>query len=505
MESIGRAWLYARKSSYRGKQKGRGRSVAEQLAAGRGWCEENETPVAGQYVDDGSSASRLGGDVREDYERMIADIESGKIKARDIVVAWEASRLNRDLAVYVQLRDACWKGDVLWCINGRVYDLSRREDRKASAHDAIQAEDEVYQLSERVRRSLRANAAAGRPQARSLWGYRRVFDADTGDLVEVVIDEEPAKVVREMFERVANLESLRSIRADLNARGIASPTGKTWDQTRQITVLLTNASYIGKRVHLGKVIGDAIWPPILALPDGSPDEDLFYKVQAILSDPSRRKQRDTAVRHLLSGIAVCGKCGDGDVRAAVRKSRGYRQYHCAACFGVCCKADPIDDYVTALVIARLARPDAAQLYPAEDTGDEVETKKALGEIARWREELAEGERLVEAGELTMARLARMEQRLLPRIEEAESRLRVVRVDPLVADMVRPSVEEVAVEWKARDVAQRRAVLRRMIERLELVSVGSGRSDVHPRDRVRVEWRRAEGVPGADRNGSSKRP
>lgn len=488
MESIGSAWLYARKSSYRGKQKGRGRSVAEQLASGRGWCGENGTPVAGQYVDDGSSASRLGGDHREDYERMIADIEAGKIKARDIVVAWEASRLNRDLAVYVQLRDACWKGDVLWCINGRVYDLSRREDRKASAHDAIQAEDEVYQLSERVRRSLRANAVAGRPQARSLWGYQRVFDPDTGDLKEVVIDEDPAEIVRELFRRFAELESLRSIRADLNARGIASPAGGTWDAARQITVLLTNASYIGKRVHLGKVIGDAIWPPILALPDGSPDEELFYRVQAILSDPARRTQRDTAVKHLLAGIAVCGKCNDGDVRAAVRKSRGYRNYFCSACYGVCCKADPIDDYVIALVVARLARPDAAELYPAEDAGDETETKKALGEIARWREELAEGERLVEAGELTMARLARVEQRLLARIEEAERRLRVVRVDPIVADMVRPSVEEVALEWKARDVAQRRAVLRRMIERLVIRPVGTGHGDVHPEERVMLEWR-----------------
>lgn len=494
MEGIGDGWLYGRKSAYRGKKKGRGRSTREQLSAGRAWCTEHAVKVAGEYVDDGRSASRLGADKeREDFERMIADIESGRIKPRDVVVTWQASRLYRDLAVYVQLRDACWRAGVFWCINGRLYDLSKREDRKASAYDAIQAEDEVYQLSDNVQRTLRANAMAGRPHGVPLWGLNRVFDTRTGELVAVTIDEEVAPIIRELFYRVKALESRTSIRRDLNARGILSPGGKQWTNNKQVTNVVTNPAYIGKRVHKGEIVADAMWPPLLTLEDGSPDEETFYKVQAIVGEASARGAQDTTVKHLLSGIAVCAECGD----PALTKPHhsGYRVYWCRQHRHFSCKADPIDDYVTWAVVKRLARKDAARLYAVDR--EDPQTKKVLGDIARWQAELEEGEQLVERGELTMARLAKVEQRLLPKIEQAKQRLAVTRVDPLVAGLIRPSVEEVYAEWLSRDLRQQRAVIRHLVARLEIASVGVGRRGVHPEEHVTLEWRRRGDLVAAE--------
>lgn len=489
MDGIGDGWLYGRKSAYRGKQKGRGRSVKEQLSEGRLWCEENDVPVAGQYVDDDSSASPLGGGVREDYERMITDIQSGNIKPRDVVVAWESSRLQRDLAVYVRLRDACWKGGVLWSINGRLYDLSRREDRKTSAYDAIQAEDEAYEISDRVKRTLRSNATLGRPHGVQLWGYRRVFDAGTGDLVEVVFVEDVAEILRPLWHRVKELQTVGSIRADLNKRGIRSPTGKTWNSNKQLTSLLLNPAYIGKRVYLGQIVGDAIWPPMLALEDGSADEETFYAVQAILTERKQASTRDNAVKHLISGIATCKVCGR-PVWAGPHHS-GYRKYWCTAGGHVGCKADPLDDYVTASIVQRLARRDAAKLYAVRQ--EDPAAKKILGEIARWRAELADGERLVETGELTMVRLAKMEQRLLPLIAEAEQRLGDARVDPLLAGLIRPTVEEVFAVWSALEMTQKRAVIRAMVEVLQISPMGMGRRGVPPEEYVTLRWRRRGGV------------
>lgn len=490
MDGIGDGWLYGRKSAYHGKQKGRGRSVREQMSAGRLWCDENSVPVAGQYVDDDSSASRLGGDSREDYERMIADIETGKIKPRDIVVAWESSRLHRDLAVYVQLRDACWKGDVLWCINGRVYDLSKREDRKASAYDAIQSEDEAYQISDRVKRTLRSNAAAGRPHGVPLWGYRRIFDPDTGDLAKVVVVEEVAEILRPLWFRVKELQTVGSIRADLNRHGIRSPAGKEWSSNKQVTSLLLNPAYIGKRVYRGQIVGDAIWPPLLALDDGSADEETFYAVQAILTERKKASTRDNAVKHLISGIATCSVCGRPAWTAP--HHAGYRKYWCSSGGHFACKADPVDDYVTASIVQRLARRDAAKLYAVPQKEDPA-AKKILGNIARWRAELTDGEQLVEDGELTMARLAKMEQRLLPKIEEAETRLGDARVDPLLAGLIRPSVEEVFAVWAALEMTQKRAVIRAMIEVLEIRPMGAGRRNVSPEEHVTLTWRRRGSV------------
>lgn len=484
MEISGDAYLYLRKSSYRGKQKARGRSVRQQRAVGVTWCEEQGISVAEEYLDDDRSASRMGAKPREEFERMLADIESGRIRSGDVVVAWESSRLHRDLAVYVQLRDACWKADVLWCINGRLYDLSKREDRKASAYDAIQDEDAAYETSERVRRDMRMNAADGRPHARSPYGYRRIYDSGTGELERVVVVEEQAEVLRELYRRVRGLESLRSIMKDLNGRGIPSAGGKTWGHPAQITQLLMNPAYLGKRTHLGEVVSDGIWPPILALPDGAADEETFYAVKTILTDPARRTVRDGAVRHLLTNVARCGKC-DAAVWATYH-GRGYRRYYCHdGCFSR--KADPVDDYVVSLVVARFARPDAAKLYEVDRVGGS--DKVLLGQIGRWRDELGEGERLVESGELTMARLAKVEQRLLPKIDEAERKLGAMRVDPLLRQLIRPSAALVHQAWKALKVEQQRAVVKAATVHVRIVPAGRGQRFLPPEEYMDVKWRK----------------
>lgn len=224
MIRIGDGWLYARKSAYHGRQKDRGRSVDEQLTEEREWCEENEVTVGDQYIDDDRSASPMAAAPREEFERLLADIQSGRIKRGDVVVAWEASRLHRDLEIYIKLRNACWHAGVYWCINGDLYDLSKRKDRKRSAQDAIEAEDQAYEISDRVQRSMRANARLGRPHAKTLFGYTRRYDSRTGDLLDVVINEEEAAIVREIFERVAAHETQLAILRDFNSRGVPSPS-----------------------------------------------------------------------------------------------------------------------------------------------------------------------------------------------------------------------------------------------------------------------------------------
>lgn len=224
MIGIGSAWLYARKSSYHGKLKDRGRSVDEQLEEGREWCDDNDIPVAGQFIDDDRSASPMAEDIREEFERMLEYIEAGRIPRGDLVVTWEDARLYRKLDVYSRLRKVCWDAGVFLCIAGDLIDFSKRGDRKRTANAAVDAEDQAYEISERVKRSMRANARRGRPHGPGLFGYTRHYDTRTGELVEVVVNEAEARIVREIFDRVAASETQISILEDLNVRGIPSPS-----------------------------------------------------------------------------------------------------------------------------------------------------------------------------------------------------------------------------------------------------------------------------------------
>ncbi|MEU5307094.1 recombinase family protein [Streptomyces noursei] len=216
-----RGGIYARKSAYRGAKANRGRSVREQLDAGHADANRHRINVVGEYIDDGRSASRHGADVeRDDFERLLRDVEGD---ALDIVIAWASTRLQRDLAVYVRLRDTCWVNGVLWCYGGKVYDLSNKDDRFRTGLDALLGEREVDEMRDNVLRSLRANAASGKPHGLSPYGYQRVYDTYTRAFVCVAINFEQAEVVREICRRVANGETYLGIARDLNEREVPVP------------------------------------------------------------------------------------------------------------------------------------------------------------------------------------------------------------------------------------------------------------------------------------------
>ncbi|MEZ0072277.1 recombinase family protein [Planotetraspora sp. GP83] len=433
------ALLYARKSSYRGKRLRAGRSIAEQLAEEEAWCDRERAIIVDRYVDDDRSASRFATKEREEFERLIADIEA---RRGNIVVAWESSRLQRDLAVYVRLRDACWKAGVLWCINGRVYDLSNREDRQATAYDAIRDEDDAEAISERVQRTLRFNALDGRPHRTPLYGYRRVYD-ERGHLERVEIDEAQADIVREIVTSIAKATGVLTLTRSLNDRGVPSPTGGQWTRAT-IRTIATNPAYVGKRVHRGEVIGGAIWPTLFET-----NEDAFHAAGAILRDPARRTQRDSAVKHLLSGLARCRVC-TGPTWAG-RHPRGHFRYVCEASGHFGLRKDPIDDYIEGLLIAALAAPDAAEFFAVKRDDSRLAEERA--QIARWKTELEEGEELVETGEMTVHRLAKLEQRLLPKIEASEAKIRQAVVNPLLVSLIRTDPEEVWMEWQALEMGR----------------------------------------------------
>src|SRR5690606_35092785 len=132
----------------------------------------------------------------------------------------------------------CMAAGVLLCYNGQVYDLSKREDRKATAQDAIAAEDEAEGIRDRNLRTTRATAKKGTPHGRILYGYARRYDPDTGDLIEQYEHPDRGPIVREIFERIAAGETEYSIVQDLRGRGERLP-GVEW-QLYHLPTMLRN-------------------------------------------------------------------------------------------------------------------------------------------------------------------------------------------------------------------------------------------------------------------------
>jgi site-specific DNA recombinase len=462
-----RAVIYTRVSSDPNE---RGRSVSEQEAECRAVCERNGWTVLAVLSDNDRSASRYAAKSRPAYRQLIELVDAGGC---DVLVTWEASRAQRDLAAYASLRDLCERRGVLLSYSGRTFDMADADDRFGTGLDALLAERESEQTRKRVLRAVRANAEKGRPHGKLLYGYRREYDPATRELIGQVPDPVTSEVVKEAARRVLAGETPYAVAQDFDRRGIPTPRGgRGWDLT-QVKRLCVNRGYAGKRVHQGRVVGDASWPPLL-------DEATHLALAAKLSDPRRRTQRDSAVKHLLSGIAVCGVCGG---RVRVQKNRGYLSYLCVDGFHVSRREDYVDAVVEGVTVARLQRPDALDLLT---TGGDSAVAAALAEMRELRARLDGFYDEAAAGKLTPAGLSRIETGLLADIEAAERRAQRATFPAVVADTAGPDAE---ARWARLTLPQRREVINTLMT-VRILPAGRGARTFRPGD-VQIVWKGEE--------------
>lgn len=131
--------------------------------------------AAPPYRDADRSASGYAKRTREDFARLVTDLETDEFHA-DVLAIWESSRGSRRVGEWVELVDICKEKDVrIWVTtHGRLYDPNNARDRRTLLEDAVDAEYESDKISERRRRSVRAAAEEGRPHGKNIYGYRRI-------------------------------------------------------------------------------------------------------------------------------------------------------------------------------------------------------------------------------------------------------------------------------------------------------------------------------------------
>ncbi|MEU9819180.1 recombinase family protein [Pseudonocardia alni] len=477
MTETRRRVLYGRTSVDRSE----GKSVDDQLAELREWAEDDEREVVGEYRDDGVSASRFsGGRARDGWAAVQALIVSGGV---DEVGVWEGSRTTRKINESSELLDLCAAHGVHLAVRSKVYDPSDPDDRARLLHDAVDAEHESGRISKRVARRAKKRAAAGAPNGRINFGFRVVRDPVSGKTIGREPDPETAPAVREAVARLLAGESAGGIARDFQSRGIRTRTGTAWSGPN-LLAMVKRPVYAGIRtsaVHDLPEDHPGTWEALVSKEDHD-------RLLAMLADPSRRAIRTGEhIKHLLSGVAECGKCHSGRIRTISRTSRrtGVRSiaYTCSGCHGVNRPAEATDAYVSGVVVKFLSRPDVAEQLtdPADD-----QRAESRAEAARLRRKLSEIEAQMDADDLDVATGARLLRSTRERLAAAEARARPPHLPDAVLDVAGPDAER---RWEATPVHVRREIIRTLFRVVIERGVVGGLPVFHP-ETVTVERRRS---------------
>jgi DNA invertase Pin-like site-specific DNA recombinase len=434
----------------------------EALCAARGW------EVAQVFVDDDRSA--YSGKRRPQYEALLQALRDGRIGA---IVAWHPDRLHRspkELEAFIDTVEAT-KAKVATVQSGD-YDLTTPAGRMQARIVGAVARHESEHKSARLRRTHLELAEAGKVSGGGrTFGY--IYDHKATKKVTVVAEE--AKIIRDLAQRVLAGESLRSVTADLNRRGVPTVHGAPWSTT-VVRRMLTSPKWAGLREHreLATPI-KAVWPAIL-------DESTHRRLVALLTGPARMKLRNPR-RYLLTGLAVCALC---DAKLVARPRGDKRRcYVCASgvnfkgCGKIRILADPFEEFVMQEVLDVLDTPALASVIESRGSDDDT-----LAEMDRIDARLAELGEMWAAGEIDRAGWAAARRRLEV---ERERLAGAVRVSSR-ADVLRQAGEKggLAVVWPTLDFDRRRAILEAV---LGSVKVGSARPGYNRFDvsRISFDW------------------
>jgi site-specific DNA recombinase len=451
------AGIYARISSDRA---GEGLGVERQrndclaLAKAKGWDVVH-------VFDKDNDVSAYSGKPRKDYERLIEAVKAGQV---DVIVAWHPDRLHRsprELEDFISLVEA--RGVRVETVQAGQWDLSTPSGRMVARQLGSVARYESEHKAKRVQAALKQNAERGRPHGRRAYGWTRSSKGND------VINPGEADVVRTIADRIIAGESLRTITADLNTRHVPSPTGKPWHKSmfRHVVLRERNA---GIRIHHGAEVADGAWQPIL-------DRGVYEQLRAILNDPVRRTSTSSAAAYLLSGIGTCGVCGK-PLRANM--NRTVPSYRCVdGC--VSRNRRDVDKLVTGVVLARLARPDAADVLVPDRSG---ERRQAVQEANHLRARLDRAADDYADGKIDLRQLERISARLRPQLEAAEARARIVDDSPLLDGLV--GSDRAAEVWAGLSLTRRRAVVDLLLS-VRILRGRPGARAFDP-DTVAIEWR-----------------
>ncbi|MFD4420243.1 recombinase family protein [Agromyces sp. NPDC058484] len=389
---------------------GKAAGVTRQLAECRELAATRGLTVTHEYVDNDVSATNRR-KKRPEFQRLLADVEAGKVHT---IVMWHTDRLYRlprDLEPLIELAED--RPLRFLAVTASEIDLNTSSGRMVARILAAASASEVEHKAERQKSANRDRARRGyRTGGRRPFGY----DADG-----MTVRPDEADAVRWGFDSLLQGASLAGIAREWNARGFITGQPR---QARSghggqpspwtpgaVRAVLRNGRYAGIASYLGEETGPAAWDAVV-------DEPTWRAAVAILENPDRRSSPAVTGRSMLSGLALCGVC-EATVHAGGSARPGVRAYRCSGSSGhVSRMAEPVENFVRSVVLARVARDDAYDLLlrSSEDVAglqmDAGILRKRLGQQTRdYADDLLTGLEYKDAQDRVKGQLAVVEAEL----------------------------------------------------------------------------------------------
>lgn len=303
--------------------------------------EHPEYTLVDIYADEGITGTSIF--KRESFNRMISDAKAGKI---DLIITKSIARFARNTVDSLKtLRDLKEYGVDVFFETENIHSLDGSEILITVLSSL--AQESSHEKSDSVKWGYQRQFENGKVYASNLYGYK----SNRGELVIV---EEEAKVVREIFAMYLQGFSINDIRKNLKERGIKTRKGSTNWSASTLRGMLSNEKYTGNSKN-GKTYNvDFLHPkrlqnngqvPMYIVENSHPaiiSIEIFEQVQIEKARRLKNKKevdqqvsksnrgRYTSVNSLANKI-ICANCGDLYRRAVWTKRSGEKQpvWRCA--------------------------------------------------------------------------------------------------------------------------------------------------------------------------------
>ena len=263
---------------------------------------EEEWKVVAIYREEGKSGKNVD---RPEYQRMVRDIERGKINA---VLCTRIDRVSRSIIDFLHFHEFLKENEAIFISLNENWDTSTPMGRFALTISLAMAELERERTSERTREKMQWRAEKGLKNGGQILGY----DVDPDEKGVPKPNEAERELVLEIFQTYLKEQSFRATAQVINEKGYRTKSyvsrrgnfcaGKKFNNT-SIMRILQNQFFIGKIAYNGEVY-EGQHQPIVPI-------ELWNRAQAIIeakrANPQKNRKQNLHT-FLLKGLVRCGWC-----------------------------------------------------------------------------------------------------------------------------------------------------------------------------------------------------